>query len=913
MDTASLTYLLSQPTAVGITFLRPPALILALATLVFFLWPHQTGRRASMMRAAAFLTLIVALAGLRLTAGLPSNRLTLVAAVDLSESIDETGREWEQRYLDEAVRLLAPGDELAVLTFANDVQLVRAPAVPAPVSDLPPPPSHSATDLSRAIESAMALFPAEGQRRLLLLTDGNETRGNSRRHLPWLRAANVRVDAAVPPHHAAPDVRVDKLIVPPLVSEESIVPLRVVAYNTGKQRPAVISLFLDGLITDSAAIELQAGLNNIELPSQLSGQGSHRLRAELAVDDDPTVGNNYREVGITVRGKTRFLLITSRLHSPLARALARKGMTAEVRNPRRIPRRIEELLAYHGVIFEDVTAAEITPRHLKTLQRYVSQFGGGFVLVGGRNTFGDAGFVDTPLEPLLPVTLEPRRPRRGSREPLGLFLVIDRSNSMGYNSRIGTLRDGEKLRYAKKAALAVVRQLKDQDLVGVIAFDSQPREISPLRPLRDNRAELEDLIPRLVENGGTDFYAALASAREQLAASRVSQRHMILLTDGDTNRAARDEYRSLIGEIAAAGISVTAIRIGDNTVNLKLLQDISSGTGGEFHHVEDVELLPDLMLQDTSKALNPLSRGAEAFYPQFGRRSQLLRGIEERGLPPLLDYAYARPKRGADVLLHITRLERSDPLLTVWRYGLGRVAAFTASPFDDAEQWLAWAGYSKFWSQLVNWTARQHTQHEYVVDAERSDGITELRVRTLGPGADEAVLLARLHVSSEAVREVSLVPRQPRLLTAQLRDLPGGRYPLTIIKRGPNGDVSQHTELVTIPAVDQEPQEELQRSTPNLNLLTALTESTGGSLNPTARELVERPLGTRPAYYSLDHVLLPLAMLLFLGDVALRRLRIERTAPASAGRNYRQRFISRSPRFGRLRSRWPRRDRSAGR
>src|SRR4030095_7227912 len=97
----------------------------------------------------------------------------------------------------------------------------------------------------------------------------------------------------------------------------------------------------------------------------------------------------------------------------------------------------------------------------------------------------------------------PLRPRQSEREPLALFIVIDRSNSMGYNSRIGTLRDGEKLRYAKEAALAVIRQLKDQDLVGLIVFDSQPSEISPLQPLRENRQSLEDLIPRLVENGGT--------------------------------------------------------------------------------------------------------------------------------------------------------------------------------------------------------------------------------------------------------------------------------------------------------------------------------------------------------------------------------------------------------------------------
>ncbi len=443
---------------------------------------------------------------------------------------------------------------------------------------------------------------------------------------------------------------------------------------------------------------------------------------------------------------------------------------------------------------------------------------------------------------------------------------------MGYNSRIGTLRDGEKLRYAKEAALAVVRQLKDQDLLGVIAFDSQPHEIAPLAPLRENRRALEDLIPRLVENGGTDFYDALVSAREQLLASRVNRRHIIMLTDGDTNRAAPVEYRSLIKDLAANTISVTTIRVGDNTVNLKLLQDLSRQSGGEFHYVEDAHMLPDLMLRETTRALTPLSQGSEQYYAQLLTPSQALQGIEEAHLPPLTGYAYAKAKDGADVLLDITRLERRDPLLGVWHYGLGRVAAFTASPTDDAEQWPGWTEFTKFWSQLVHWTAREHTDDEVAIDARRADGVTEIAVRTFGPTADGAVLVARLQIDDATTREVDLLPREPRLFTASLLDLAPGRYPLTILKRTAGGAVSQHTERLTIPSTDQSAEDELRQTAPNLSLLTQLTEATGGRVNPPAGTLVERTPGTQRVAYALDWLFLPLAMLLFLADTAIRKL-----------------------------------------
>jgi Ca-activated chloride channel homolog len=880
METPSLTYLLAHPLSLGIGAAHPARLLLLAAAAAFLLWRHAAGRRASVLRVAAFTALILALAGVQLTARMPSDHLTLIAAVDLSDSIDAEGRDWAVRYLNELQSRLAPGDDFGVLTFAGDADLVQGPGAPAPIEAWRPAPAAGATDLSRAIDSAMALFPSAGERRLLLLTDGNETRGDSRRQIPWLRAERVRVDAAVPPHRNEPDVRVDKVVAPPIVGSDTTVPIRVIAYNPGKLRPAVLNLYLDDQIADSTAVELQPGRGALVFPTQLGGEGSHRLRVELAVDGDPSPGNNAREVGITVRGRTRILLVTSQEHSPLAQALTRKGLTPVVQPPASL-RNLEALLPYHGVILEDVTAAAFPKGGLDALETYVRDFGGGLAVVGGAGTFGDADFTRTPLKRLLPVTLEPRRPRQGAREPLALFLVIDRSNSMGYNSRIGTLRDGEKLRYAKEAALAVIRQLKDQDLVGVIAFDSQPHEISPLKPLHENRADLEDLVPRLVENGGTDFYDALVSAREQLLASRVNRRHIILLTDGDTNRAAPVEYRALVKDLAADKISVTTVRVGDNTVNLKLLQDLSTQTGGEFHYVEDAQMLPDLMLRETTRALSPLAQGTEQYFPQLVTPSQMLQGIDEAQLPPLGAYAYAKPKDGADVLLDISRLDRHDPLLAVWPYGLGHVAAFTASPTDDAEQWAGWPELTKFWSQLVHWTAREHTDDEVAVDAHRSDGVTEIAVRTFGPTADGAVVVARLHIDDATTREVDLVPREPRLFTASLLDVAPGRYPLTIVKRAAGGAVSQHTEVLTIPSLDQGAQDELQQTTPNLALLTQLTAATGGTLNPQAGTLVERTPGSERVTYPLDWLFLPLAMLLFLADTAVRKL--YRTAWFAAG------------------------------
>lgn len=869
MDAPSPTYLLSHPAALGLS-LRDPTALLLLAAVALFVWrPHPAGRLASGLRGGAYVALVLALAGLALTTRMPSDHLTVIAAVDTSPSIDPAGRAWARRYLSDLQRHLAPGDELGVLAFGDGVELLRAPGAPAPIPAELPALATPATDVGAALDAAMALLPADGARRVLLLTDGNQTRGDSERRIPWLRAAGVRVDAAVPPHEAVSDVRVERVVAPEMAGVDSPVPVRVVARNDGPLRPAVLNVYLDGQIADSSAVELPPGRSAMTIASRLVSEGSHRLRAELRAEGDVRPANNARDVAITLRDPTRALVLTTRPRSVIAAALARKEVRADVRAPTAV-RSLEALRDYHLVVLEDLRAADLPPSTLDVLERWVRDHGGGLLVAGGGATFGDPALARTPLRRLLPVTLEPNRPKPGVREPLALFLVIDRSNSMGYNSRIGTLRDGEKLRYAKEAALAVVRQLKDQDLVGVIVFDSKPHEIAPLRPLAQNRAVLEDLLPRLVENGGTDFLDALAAAHAQLARARVRQRHIILLTDGDTNRAAPEEYRALTDEIAADHVDVSTIRIGDNTVNLELLQGISRRTGGEFHYVENARALPDLMLREATRALAPAASGTESYYPRVSDAAQLLQGLDEPPLPPLSGYAYATARPGAEVLLQVPRPERRDPLLAVWQYGLGRVAAFTASPRDDAEAWVAWPAFTKFWSQLGHWTARQHGDDEVAIDAHRQAGVTALDVRAFGPSADAATLTARLQLSDTAVREVPLTPSGPRRFTAHLLDLAPGRYPVTLIKRTADGAVSQRTQLVTVPATDDAADAELRRSEPDLALLGRLTSATGGVLNAPADALLERQPGSRPARYPLAPWLVPLAMLLFLADTALR-------------------------------------------
>ncbi|HVN84091.1 MAG TPA: VWA domain-containing protein [Candidatus Binatia bacterium] len=870
MQEPTLQYLFAHLDSMGVTFRRPTLLLFLLAIPALMYFGRRVHRAATALRVAALVALTLSIAGLALTAMLPSDRLSVVAAVDLSDSIDETARQWETQYLNQLATALAPGDELAVVAFARDATVVRPPAAPASFEGLPRTLASEATDIGRGLDAGFALFAPDTERRLILLTDGLESRGNTRSRIARARRANVQVSAAVPPHAVHRDVALDRLMVAPVVADGAVFPVRVVARNYAKPGPAFLTLYADGESLGSETVKLDTGLNTIEIPYRMTGAGGHHLRAELRAPDDDIAGNNRRDTDIMVVGKTRALVMATDAHSPVAGVLERKGIETEVRSPARFPDRIEDLLAFHCVILEDVVASGMDAKRLAMIERYVRDFGGGLIFAGSDRSYGDPGFKRTALESLLPVTLEPRRPQHTEREPLALYVLIDRSNSMGYNSRVRYLRDGEKLRYAREAALAVIHQLKDHDLVGVIAFDSQPFTLAPLRALKDNRPVLEETIPRLVEGGGTDFYDALDTARAQLIDSRVATKHIILLTDGDTNRAATDHY-PLIGAIAQANISITTIRIGDDTVNLEFLQDVSAKTGGQFYHVENVETLPELMLRDTSERLAQAPRGEHHFLAQLGVPSQMMHGITAKEIPALTGYAYARLKPGAEAAVFVTTRDRKDPLLAEWQYGLGRVVTLTAGLDDDAETWIGWPGFGKLWSQVVHWSVRDQTPWDYAVSVTRREGLTRLSVRSFDANED-AVLLARLHVTDDQILEVPLVPSALRQFTGRLPTLAGGRYPVTIIKRRGEKDVLEHTAVVDVPNDDEPLNEERFAPVPDTALLTEVAEATGGKLNPPIRELVARKPGTRQLSHSLDYLLIPLAMALFVADVAVRRM-----------------------------------------
>jgi Mg-chelatase subunit ChlD len=846
------------------------SLLLALLPLFFLRRGRGTASRtaflATAVRCAAAAALIALLAGVHLERPRPEAGTCLVAAIDVSASVQNAGVARAREVLETLLPLLGPDDVIGSVAFATRTHVVAHPerGVRSVASLLPPPTSDLTgfesgdTDLAAAYTTASALCPIGKERALLLFSDGNETEGSLRAET--VRTTGVPVFVFVPRATALPSAVIRRVLAPTFAPEHTVLPLELVVESRATESlSAELQLIANGEPLTRERARLAPGLNVIAMPYRLRGAGQYALEAELALPSSaaPLPGRARATVAVT---KPLHVLIASERPTPVvATALAERGMHVEMVTPHALATRVGELEGFHLVILDDLARGDLADATLERLASWVAR-GGGLIATGGEHFFGDASFGGSALERVLPVTLRAQTATPQEREPIAIYLVIDRSNSMGYASGQPALHNGEKMAYAKRAALAVLDQLGDRDLVATIAFDSRPYELGPLLPAGESRAALAARIQQIQYGGGTDFKEALDIARRNLIASGRSVRHIILLTDGDSNRAAED-HAEVIAALARAEITVTSIRIGSDTVNVDLLDAISRATGGTFHHVEDAQQLPQLMIRDAQRLMGRATERRD-MPPRAGDGGAILAGIEESELPTVSRWAVVEKKRGAEVRLYVEDGEARDPLLTTWQYELGRVAVVPLDFQGGAAGWPTWRGFAKLWTQLAEWTAPRGLPSDHHLDATRRRDGTRIALDTVADDAGPFTL--RL----DGAGDVVLRQTGPRSFAATVPNLRPGLHPAVLVG-GASGTEERLDLLVPTTA---ESGRELRAVEPNLPMLRDVAAATAGAVEPEPATVFAARPGVRHETLALDWLLVPLALALVLADVAIRRL-----------------------------------------
>jgi Mg-chelatase subunit ChlD/uncharacterized membrane protein len=843
---------------VSLTFGWPPPLLLLLL-LPGLLWlgrrrlyglKPSRRRLAYAARGALFGALVLALAEPRL--GRPDDRLNLAFVVDGSASVQAPRALVQEEWVEQAAQLAGSDDRTVRIDFGRWAE-VQGGSAGRPAPD--------ATNLAEALDLAGAVLAEDGQRRVVLLTDGQQNLGQAREAAARLAERGIELSYLSPePGLVAAEVLLRGLEAPAYVREGETLQVDALVQST-HVGPARLRLWIDEQPAGEQEISLREGLQRVTLTARPSQTGFRRLRAEVAAEPDAVAANNTAEAFTVVKEAGRVLLLESRAGeaTELEAALRATGLQVEVRPTSAVPPSAAQLQVYESIVLVNVPNTALSLDQQLTLQSYVSDYGRGLLVVGGHTSYSLGAYQDTPLGELLPV--DPTPPARRELGSVALFLVIDKSGSMDLYRR-----DVSKMAMAREAAILATEALNPNDQVGVLAFDARHQWVVPTTRLQ-TPADVDAVkgqIATIVADGGTNIFPALEAAYQAARQAQARLKHIVLLTDGQSPD---DDYAGLIARMKADNVTLTTVAVGGDS-DLALLTRLAQLGDGRHYFTERPDEIPRLVTRETTiVSRSALVEGL--IQPRLTEPSPLLADLQGKPLPAVGGYVATTPRPRATTVL---TSDRGDPLLASWQYGLGRVVAWTADGRSEwSREWLAAEDARRVWAQAVRWSMAAPTDPAFQLSLGLEDDRVRIGVQALEPNgsfADRRLIRATVTTPAGQALEVPLRQVGPGRYEFLAQALEAGVYTVQADEVGPAGVTRRETGGFVVPAAA-----ELRTLGTNRSLLEQLAQLSGG------RELVEpadayrRPAEpASPRWTPLWPWLLALALATLPLDVALRRL-----------------------------------------
>ncbi|MCH7471545.1 VWA domain-containing protein [bacterium] len=680
-------------------FARPIWLLLLLALPAIYwlalrmsyasLGPYQKWISLA-LRVVIWLLLVSSLAGVQFVRH--SDRVSVIIVRDSSDSVDEAQLPAIQAELEAARKTMRKDDSLGKVNFGADAYLEFLPQPGVDerlLYEWQTEPRGNFTNIGEAIQVAVASYPDNAQKRLVLITDGNENVGNSLAEARVARDNGVELYTVALGRQSGPEVVLASLDAPSQASLAETVNVRFVIDSTVATQ-AEVSLIRNGEFVDKVPISIRPGKEVYEFPVTIDQSGFFTYELVLEPELDTVAENNRAYTFSVVAGQPRLLYATGdpAEFAYLPRTLQEHTIKVDVVQPGGIPYSLEDFQVYDGIIFSDVAAYDITDDQMMMIQLLVRDFGRGFLMIGGEKSFGPGGYFDTPIEETLPVDMDFRRKKI---TPSSLVVcLIDKSSSMG-----ATVQGVQKIAMAKTACEKVVDLQQRDDWVAVMGFDAVGQwVVEPTKGI--DKSYIINQIRSMQAGGGTDLYPALKAAWEASKSIPVQIKHFIVFTDGIVAPA---DFEGLLGKMVKDNITVSTVAFGTDA-DIPFMRQLAELGDGNMYEVTSLHQLPKIFTREVFMA-NKATLTEEPFAARPTGDHPLVSAIGWGRAPALYGYVATAAKDNAQVLL-VTH--KDDPLLAVWRYGLGKSAAFTSDAKNRwATDWLGWQGYEKFWAGVARW------------------------------------------------------------------------------------------------------------------------------------------------------------------------------------------------------------------
>ncbi len=798
----------------------------------------------------------------------PAEALDVILGVDFSRSVGQEGKEEALHILEEARRYNNPDTRVGLLFFGRQPAWEFFPRSRPNLADFSPEVVREETDIETALQAALAQVGEGRQGKILLISDGNENRGQAARAISLLRSQGVAVWALpVSLARGRNEIYLSDLLLPRQVDSAEGFEVKG-AIESLADAPARVRLLRDGTIQREETLTLKRGTNWVGFKQSLKDQGSHTFELLVESQEDTLPENNRLQGVVEVRGAPKVLYLYSQGDSQrlMSRVLRVQGYSVTESPAQEASLSLPEMSTLDLLVLDNVPAYQLSQGKMESIERYVRDLGGGLVVIGGPQSYGAGGYYRTPLERILPVEMRP--PSRLNFPQVALLFALDKSGSMGAGPPGAT-----KLDLAKGAALAAADLLNPSDQVGILAFDAGWDWILPFRQVAKGEWISEGLAA-VQSDGGTDLYKALDEAHRVFSAKAASIKHLLVLSDGLTDKA---DFKSLMEKMAREGITVSTVALGQDA-DVALMYEIAKAGKGRAYMTVDPKTIPQIFTTETLLISRDLLV-EKPVYPKVVNSAGPLKGFARKKLPLLRGYVLTHPKPRADLLMKV----EEDPLLVSWRYGLGTVSAFTSDLSGRwGREWVTWEDFPQWAGQLARGSMRKmpdsRIRTELKQEGEEVNAVVDF-VSKEGRFVNHLNLQGNLAGPDQTARVSSFQQTAPGRYETRFSASQRGIYFLTIHDDGEKGEAAA---AVTVPFITPYPKE-YRELKPNMALLSRLAEESGGELlDPNKMDEGLKRLFTadRNKGRSAQEIWWPLSglgLFLFLADLALRRLPGKRT------------------------------------
>jgi uncharacterized membrane protein len=649
-------------------FEHPQILVLILLLFPFLKLWKEKNRFLTAIRSILLVLAIIFLAGPGWDLTEPG--IDLIVVADRSASIGQQGRNLETELLQLLSGARTRDDRLALIGFGNSAAIETQPVAGPVSSRFDHQKSPNGSNISAALLLAGQLSSPRRQARILLLSDGLFTGQDPVSPEIIGSIANIPVWYRQIGRTNITDLAAVSIILPPGAARGAGFIIRYNIFSQNKTKAEII-LKRKNLILIRKKIQLQQGMNTYFARDLVDQPGMHEYQLTVKAAHDSIEENNRCKALLQIHDQPMLLLVSSTGKKGLLyKILAAAQMPIDIMKAEDMNWSSAHLVPYQVVILENLPMRAIGQKGANALADAVKNGVCGLLVTGGQNSYGTGGYHKSPLDPILPVTMQLREEQR--RGIMAMVTALDRSGSMAMTVEGGL----SKMDLANSGVAEAIRLLSPLDQISVIAVDSAAHTIVPLSQADETEELVKTVLKIKSQGGGIFIHTAIKAAAKEIHKSSLPGRHIIIFTDAADSEEQEGaiESATLLQE---ENITTTVIGLGTpDDPDAEFLINLAAAGAGEIYFTNTPQELPRIFSQEVIRVARRgfIKENTETtILPDMARLQ-----LSTKNKPPVLGgYNLSSLRPGASCAM-MTNDDYKAPVVSFWQKEKGKIAAVTA-------------------------------------------------------------------------------------------------------------------------------------------------------------------------------------------------------------------------------------------